>query len=180
MDPNQTELSGSKEDKAEVVSDPVIFFNRFHASDEYQNAINKFYEGKNLADDVTEEEKREVFEGKEACEVAFIQFAKKSEFKYDTSYYPDDLNESIELYLAHLKDIKKNENHWDRDTIITSDLMRRNYHNNAAEKVVNAGLMPNFLLARKFIQVIARSKRLDSFDSSDETYFQGQKRVLAR
>lgn len=150
-----------------IVEDPVKFMNDFEASDYFKTAYDKFFEGKKLAPDVTDQEKYNAFAENEVAKLALLDFAEKEErYHYDPSFFPKPVREALETYIAQTRDLIKMKRSGSRDEIITTDLLRSSYHDQAAYALKDAGLVGSYRLGKAFARLVLISRGLETFERS--------------
>ncbi len=152
----------------QIFNDPVEYLNYFRDSDTYKNTYIKFYEGKKLSSDVSEADKRDVFEGDETCRKLLIEFARTQDkvLSYAPEYYSEDFRENIKDYFSLIQDYDKGRISG-HDGISAYDRLRGSYHDAAAQVLTASTGVPH-RLARGLIQVMTVQKGLDTFDSAGQ------------
>lgn len=165
-----------------VITDPRELFTRYRESTEYQMAFNNFFTGKKLADDVTEDEKCEAFEGSEAARQPFFDFTKHHlKFHYDSSQFRSETQKSIQDYIQLTKDFQKlfREKNPTRDEAINIDRQRATCHMVAGNAIVSEGIAPNARLGRDLMTLILIDKGLEQYGGVVESSADRQRRVAA-
>ena len=162
-----------------VVEDPVRFMNDFEASDYFRTAYDKFFEGKKLAPDVTDQEKYNAFAENETAKLALLDFAENEErYHYDPSFFPQPVRDALENYINQTKDLSKMMRGGSRDEIISTDLLRSAYHDEAAYALRDAGLVGSYRLGKAFARLVLISQKLDHFESARQSDLDRMRRFL--
>lgn len=156
---------------------PGQLFDEFYQNEEYKKGYSTFFEGKKLADDVTEEEKNEVFLSSELAVTNLFTFVRKSiKLTLDSDSMTDETKRAIEDYKEHVRYIKKHERELDRDQIMSLDQQRSGYHRTAGDKlyidpVVNKNgkrVIPSSRMAKAFVSAMLVQEGLDTYASVSE------------
>jgi len=162
-----------------VVEDPVRFMNDFEASDYFKTAYDKFFEGKKLAPDVTDQEKYNAFAENEVAKLALLDFAEKEEtYVYNPSFFPQEVRQKLNDYIEQTRDLAKMMRGATRDEIISTDLMRSIYHDKAAYALRDAGLVGSYRLGKAFARLVLISRGLDNFETSRVSDLERMKRFI--
>lgn len=149
----------------EKIKDPKAYLDSFKDSEHYKIAFSAFYDGKNLAPDVTEEEKVEVFENSEAARLSLILYAQDNNkiLEYSPDMYSQQFNEKFRDYYYTMRDMVKGNFPNSQEAIIALDDIRSTYHTEAAKELVSQGLAPSVKIARGMIELMIIEKGLESF-----------------
>lgn len=146
------------------ISDPWELMSRFYESDRYKKAYSEFFEGKRLAEDVTEKEKEKVFLESSTAKEVFINFATKDVvFKYLFTRYSRDTQRAVSNYARQVKDSKKlDRTTMTGDQILTLGKLRRKHHVETGDALVKEGIAPTGKIGRAIASLILVEKGLES------------------
>jgi len=151
----------------EPISNLNDLVNIFYQSESYKQAFDRFFEKKELAPDVTEEEKKAVFLNQEAGKYAFFDFVQKEQpYSYDDQNYPQDVREAVRDYIAIVKDIIYKERYLDKDEILAFDRERSRRHDLLAKRFYEAGLVPSLKIGRAIGRLILIESKLDKWENA--------------
>lgn len=159
------------EENPNIITNPQEFVSSWHQSDQYQKAYEKFFAGKNLAPDVTEEEKQQVFEGADSASQSLILFARNSKrkFSYSSSEYSPQTKKAVDDYVEAAKYLIKQLNHGGRDEMMAADKHRALFHNELAKRLIKEKIVSTQKVGRAFGRLILIDLGLDSFSSASKT-----------
>lgn len=157
-----------KETPEVVTENPKELITIFRNSKEYSNAFSTFYNGKNLASDVTQEEKREVFENQNETANTLLEFAKKHKvtFKYNPIFFPGEAQQAISDYEQSMRDMIKMHRINTPGQIMQYDSYRFSCHNLAAASLTKANIAPSHNMGKAMVKLLMISKGLDSHGAS--------------
>ncbi len=159
--------------------DPRKYMQAFQSSDAYTSAFERFYAGKALAPDVTESEKREVFESGESGKDALLDFAQNDlRFTYNPDKFDSETKEALGDYIATVKDYIKIIRSGSQDEIISADIYRSTLHNKAAKILADNGYVSSDKLGRTLARIILIDKGLDTFENAGISDLQRLKRQM--
>lgn len=152
----------------QLFNDPVEYLTCFRDSASYRNSYVKFYEGKEFSQDVSEIDKRDVFEGDETCRKSLIEFARTQDMilKYTPEYYDESFKDNIKDYFSLIKDFAKGRVSGG-EGVAAYDRLRGSYHDAAAQELSDS-MGISHRLARGLIQVMTIHEGLDTFDSAGQ------------
>lgn len=171
---NQAEISKIR------IEDLTVFLERFRQNEGYLEALGVFFQGKTLADDVSEDEKIAVFERSEQAKKALIDFAEENPVAIDIDSCPPQAVGALKAYLDFVSNIKLAGNqNLSPDVIQALDQQRSILHNEAAERMLFSGLVPNFAIGLVVSRLILIGRGLDSHESARETIIERLKRGLS-
>lgn len=140
---------------------------QYYQSEEYNNAYNAFYEGKNLGPQVSPNLKKSVFLQQEQARIGLIQFAKdKLHYNFNPKDIPEEALPFLEYYLATVDEYKNAINSHDKDRIINADSDRTNSHNAFAAKLSALGVAPSQAIGVGIANLILIDKGLQEFPSA--------------
>jgi AAA15 family ATPase/GTPase len=156
----------SNDEVVKRVSDIKTYMDGFKNSSEYKESFNKYYEGKNLASDITEEELIETFDASENARQSLIAYARNNNIllKYDPDQYSDEFRENFKEYTNLLREIRKGRI-LDRDSIISIDQMRSTYHMQSAKSLVRQGITGSSKIARGIVEILVIERGLENFSN---------------
>lgn len=174
-------MSDSPESGVKIIrteSSPEQYIASFRDSETYKKAYEKFYESKKLAEDVTEEEKREAFERQEEIiRPTVFDFARSEvKLRYDDNRYPDLVRVAINNYLFYRMQNNEKGFRFNKEEIISSDREQQRLHLEAARKVGDY-LKTTSQVGRAIVSLIAINEGLDDFNSTAETIAQRAAKV---
>lgn len=152
-----------------AISDPFEYFDKWRSSSNYGEAINKYFVGKKLAGDVTEDEKKEVFEESYEAKKSMLDFSKREDgqFVYDSSKYPLDVAEKMGSYIDSVRYVMKRMGEGvDRDDVKQLDGYRSFVHGEVTQALIKAGIAPNVKMGRTFARLVLISKGLDTYETA--------------
>jgi len=149
-------------------SDPSELLSGFRSSEGYKTEYDRFFQGKQLAGDVTEEDKRMAFEGDETARKVLLNYAKDTgvTFRYDGHQYSQEFQNRFNEYIGCLKDYMKSR-FPDAESLKTFDWLRGSSHD-AAARVLAEELGVPVRLSRGIVQLIAIGKNLETFDKAGQ------------
>lgn len=159
------------EESTQIIEDnPITFLNGFRNSSFYINAYRNFFTGKNPASDVTEEEKKVVFEQSEDAKIALVDFAEKNvEFRYNPLYYSPQAVTAIETYVGHVHRMQQAlQQGISREEIETLDFQRTSYHVALGHALVIDSLAPNVKLGRVMGRLMLIEQGLTTYNNTRE------------
>ncbi len=168
MEPGDTPRAPSQP-KAEIPKEdnPRKYIQTFQSSAAYTSAFDRFYEGKKLAPDVTELEKREAFEGGESGKEALLDFAQHTlKFSYNPEKFDQETSNSLNEYIATVRDFFKIYRNGTQDEIMGADNYRSVMHNRAAKTLSDNGYVSSDKLGRTLARIILIEKGLDTFENA--------------
>ncbi len=148
--------------------DPRKYLVLFRDSQQYNEARNRFFENKRVAD-ATQTELTEVFEESDTVIDALGSFNREVRFTYMPSLdiYQRSTISAISDYLTLLGDLQDGGaerlvGYADspRTAVLELDKMRRRYHLEAAQELRDTRMVPNLKLAEAFVRLIAINKGL--------------------
>lgn len=153
-----------------IVEDPKLLFFKFRDSEPYRNAFELFFKGKNISTEVTEDEKRETFEGTEAAKYVFLSYVRDNiSFRYKSNLYPPETQKAIQAYLDIKTEYKKRDQFMDQNYVIELDRKTSFLHSNAGKALATVGIAPSPLLGKGLASVIAIEKGLDTYSQAAES-----------
>jgi hypothetical protein len=160
------EEKSSDDEVVKRVSDVKNYVDDFKNSPEYKESFNKYYEGKNLASDITEEELTETFDASENARQSLIAYARNNNIllKYDPDQYSNEFRENFKEYTNLLREIRKGLI-LGRDSIISIDQMRSTYHMHSAQSLVKQGITGSSKIARGIVEILIIEKGLENFSN---------------
>lgn len=167
------------EQEAKPITDPKDFYARFRESDSYNTNYTKFFEGKTLAPQVTEDMKRKTFENMDAGRQAFYEFSGKTPFRLDPTMYSEETLDTIHKYIASVH--KLNEAKMQKisqDSIINADNERAGYHATLAQAFTQDGITPSEKMGRVLAKAILVGEGLEKFDDTPTSQFDKIKSVV--
>lgn len=149
--------------------DPRQFLAAFRTSSTYQSAFTSFFEGKKLADDVTEEEMRQAFENSRNMQCAVLYYAQEHGFSYNPQYYSKETQYTIRKYIDHIRAINQAiATGTTTDEIQQLDMQRAIKHLAVGQALVGENIAPNVRIGRIFGRLFLIEQRLDTFESAVE------------
>lgn len=156
------------------------YFNSFRNSPDYQEASSKFFEGKVLAEDVTEEEKKEVFERSESTKLVMISFAEKgNSLVYNPRNHSFDTQESVQNYLNHVRDFKlRVRKGATPEEIQNLDTQRTQFHNRLATNFIEKGYAPNLRMGRALGRLILVTEGIETLQEARVPDIEKARRTL--
>lgn len=162
---------GTDEETKPIITNPQEFFEGFRNSGRYQQAFNAFYQGKNLPADVTEDEKRKVFEERsDGAKEALIEYAQHdTNFKYDpmSGFYSSEAVEALKDYVTQVRDTEKlYKKGGSKEDIQNFDLYRSRLHVVAATALTAQGITPNERLGKAFTRLVLIQNGLDTYQNA--------------
>lgn len=162
-----------------IEEDPKKYMQTFRSSATYSTGLAKFYEGKNLAPDVTETEKKDVFESGEFGKAALLDFAQHTlKFKYNPSQFNPEAREALDDYIATVRDFFKAYREGGQDQIISADAYRTMVHNKAARVLADNGYTSGDKQGRTLARLVLIDKGLDTFENAGINDLERAKRQL--
>ncbi len=152
----------------QALTDPRRLFAGFRASAIYGAAWNRFFHGRPLAGDVTEDEQRAVFEQSDAAKLALIDYAQlQATFAYDPTCYAASTAAAIDTYIAHVKHLRtRMAERVDRDEIMEMDRTRSIYHLCAAQAMLDEGITPSIRLGRTLARLILVHLAIETYEDA--------------
>ena len=161
-----------------VMTSPINFFTAFRQSSWYHAAYTLFYQGKTVAADVTDAEKRQVFEESEAAKEALVTYAQEEGgFVYDPAAFAAESQEAIASYLAVVRRQRTPPAGASRDLLEAVDAERTQRHLHLAATLAKNGEAPDELLGRTLGRLILVTAGLDTYASAREPYATRLKRA---
>lgn len=145
-------------------TDPFKYIEDFRSSKEYETAYEIFFRGKTPDDDVTEQEKRNAFEGDEKARKALIDYARNSDsLGYDRNKYSDEFNDCLKTYHEHIEEYDIFQENYN---LSIYDELRGTYHNNAAT-ILEKDLKIPHILAIGIVQLLTVSSGVENWSNSE-------------
>ncbi len=151
------------------IDNPRELLGLYRQSPAYHEAYVGFFAEKKLTDDVTDEEKKEAFEGSDRAKGAFIDFAQQvGGLSYNSDFYSERAQKSLRAYLAMIQDYMKFNRSGDREfnqsNLIALDTMRVAYHYEASGILMEDKVVPNIKLGKALVSLIAISSGLETYE----------------
>lgn len=150
-----------------VETDPRAYVYTFFQSDTYQNAYNRFYSGKRIDPDVTDEDMHRVFWENEKCRQALMEYAFKSQacLSYYPNYYSGRTNEAVATYFDHLAAVKKGDFENTPQGRTAADRLRTNYHNDVADNL-SRDIGVSTKIGGGLVQIMSIEKGLENWNAA--------------
>lgn len=150
---------------------PVHFFTAFRHSSWYRAAYTRFCQGKPVAADVTDAQKRRVFEESGAAAEALVTYAQEEGgFGHDPAAFTPESQEAIAGYLAVVRRQQAAPAGASRDLLEAIDAERTQRHQHLAATLVKNGEAPNEPLGRTLGRLILVSAGLGTYASARASY----------
>ena len=147
-------------DSPTSTSDVKHFVEEFKKSAIYEEGFTNYYQDKKLHDDVSEEDKNEVFLSSNEAVSAIVDFNTKSlNLKYDPDSLPSDSRNAVEKYI-HIVDSQLSVT--TRDQIAGLDTLRTMAHNDTATALIEDKLCNHFDIAKAVARLILVDLDLES------------------
>ncbi len=168
-------------EQKEVIKSPRKLISFWRSSAQYQEAFEVFYTGKKLAPDVTEEEKRQVFEEGTIAGQTLISFVRYNTggFSYQPEEYSSTTQKAINGYVKAAKFLLDQQKHGGRDELMMADKHRALFHNKLADSFIKDGLVETRKIGRALGRLILIDLGMDNFSSAGRSDEERAK-VLAR
>ena len=172
-DENRDQTKVEKE--TEIVSNPLVYLDKFRNSQVYSEAFDKFKSGKTFTEEFPGEMQL-AFEKLDNCRQTLIQFAKDGTMlEYEkTNYSETRVNNPIDDYFSVLKE---HSIHSERFDAVSYDKYRGEYHDNATDFVYKK-LNISRMLAVGIVQIMAIEKGLESFGLIEQDRIKSIARTL--
>lgn len=142
---------------------PGRFLDGLRRSGVYLGAYKAFFAGKNLPEDVSEEEKRVAFENAHPARVALVEYDRNEvRLEYQPAHYSEAARQAIDDYVEIVRAQKSAE----PAEAVRLDAERTLKHVALAKQLVSDGLAPNVMLGRTLGRLILIRLGLDTHESA--------------
>lgn len=128
--------------KTEKLKDNAMFLylKDYRDSVMYRHWFNKFYEGKTIPPDVSNDYKRKVFENNATGITALYEFSRQQPFTYFAEGYPKDVQALVNEYIRVAREFKRIiKNPIGREALHDIDRLRSSVHNMVGDVFLDKG-----------------------------------------